>query len=67
LHGATRATSDLDTCPATDRDNLERLAAALRVLHAGIRVDELAEGLPFDTSAEALAGDAAAEPAHALR
>jgi poly-gamma-glutamate capsule biosynthesis protein CapA/YwtB (metallophosphatase superfamily) len=56
LHGATRPTSDLDTCPATDRENLERLTAALRELRAGIRVDDLADGLPFDTSADALAG-----------
>jgi hypothetical protein len=37
-------------------DNLERLAAALRELGAGIRADDLADALPFDTSAEARAG-----------
>lgn len=30
FHGAQRATSDLDICPAWDRDNLERLTAAAR-------------------------------------
>lgn len=56
LYGATRPTSDLDASPATDRANLDRLAVALRELGAGIRVDDLADGLPFDTSADALAG-----------
>jgi len=42
--------------PATTRDDLTRLGAALRELKAGIRVDELPEGLPFDTSAAALKG-----------
>lgn len=56
LHGSTLPTTDIDVTPATSADNLERLAAALRELSAGIRVDDLAEGLPFDTSAEALAG-----------
>lgn len=56
LHGATKPTTDIDVTPATSHDNLGRLAAALRDLQAGIRVDELPEGLPFDTSAEALTG-----------
>ena len=38
------------------RLHLTRLAAALRELKAGIRVDELPEGLPFDISAAALMG-----------
>lgn len=56
LHGATRPTNDIDVTPATTSGNLRRLIAALRDLRAGIRVDELPDGLPFDTSAEALAG-----------
>lgn len=56
LHGAIRPTRDIDVTPATTDDNLTRLVAALRDLHAGIRVDETPEGLPFDTSAEALRG-----------
>jgi hypothetical protein len=33
-HGVIRATKDLDICPSPDGLNLERLAAALRALHA---------------------------------
>lgn len=54
LHGARRPTTDVT--PATTVDNLERLSAALRELKAGIRVNDLAEGLPFNTSADALLG-----------
>lgn len=56
VHGAVRPTKDIDVAPATTRDNLTRLGAALRELKAGIRVDDLPEGLPFDTSAAALKG-----------
>ncbi len=55
-HGAGRPTRDIDIAPATGSDNLVRLADALRELCAGIRVDDMPDGLPFDTSAEALAG-----------
>lgn len=34
FHGANRATLDLDVCPAWNRENLARLAAALRSLGA---------------------------------
>ncbi len=53
---AVRPTKDIDVAPATTTENLTRLVAALRELNAGIRVDEMLEGLPFDTSAEALKG-----------
>ena len=33
-HGVIRATKDVDVCPSPARDNLERLAALLRELHA---------------------------------
>ncbi|MGH3497892.1 MAG: nucleotidyl transferase AbiEii/AbiGii toxin family protein [Acidimicrobiales bacterium] len=56
LHGSTRATTDIDLTPDRSPANLARLAKALQELGGGIRVDDLAEGLPFDTSAEALAG-----------
>ncbi len=36
-HGAQRATSDLDICPAWDRDNLERLTEALKSLGAHLK------------------------------
>ena len=55
-HGATRPIEDIDITPASDADNLARLAAALRDLDARIRVAEAPDGLPFDTSAEALRG-----------
>jgi hypothetical protein len=43
--GATRRTLDFDLCPASERDNLSRLAAALRELGAKLR------GLPDDVVA----------------
>lgn len=40
-------THDVDFTPATDRENLDRLSAALRELGARIRTDAVTEGLPF--------------------
>ncbi len=37
LHGSPLRTGDLDICPARDRDNLERLAAALAEIRARVR------------------------------
>ena len=50
LHGSPLLTEDIDVTPATHRDNLRRLAAALRELGAKLRVAGLAEGVefPFD-------------------
>lgn len=56
MHGATRPTRDVDVTPATSQENLDRLAAALRELHARVRTEAVPDGLPFSTSAEALAG-----------
>jgi hypothetical protein len=56
LHGSTRVTTDIDLTPDRTPANLARLAAALRDLGGGIRVDDLDHGLSFDTSPEALAG-----------
>ncbi len=56
VHGSTRVTTDVDVTPERSLANLGRLAAALRELGGGIRVDDLEDGLPFATSAEALAG-----------
>jgi hypothetical protein len=51
ISGAPLFTFDFDACYARDTDNLRRLAAALRDLHARLRVakmsDEEAEDLPF--------------------
>ena len=48
LHGSTRVTTDVDVTPDRSADNLHRLAAALRDLGGGIRVDDLEAGLPFE-------------------
>ena len=56
LHGSGRPTVDGDLVPATDADDLGRLAAALRDLRARIRTSSDPEGLVFSTSAEALVG-----------
>ena len=37
LRGSPMMTGDVDVCPARDRENLERLAAALRSLHVRLR------------------------------
>lgn len=55
LHGAPHVTTDADIVPEVGRDNLERLSAALRELHARIRVAGEPDGIPFDHSAESLA------------
>lgn len=47
LHGSPAVTFDTDVCAARDRDNLERLAAALREMEARIRTDAEPGGLPF--------------------
>jgi hypothetical protein len=54
LQGFPRLTADLDITPARDAENLERLAAALRELHARVYTQNVPEGLPFDCSAAAL-------------
>jgi hypothetical protein len=55
LHGFPRLTADADITPASDRPNLERLAAALKALDAKVYTDSVPEGLAFDRSAAALA------------
>ena len=40
LHGSPLRTGDADVCPARTGDNLDRLAAALTALRAGIRTDK---------------------------
>lgn len=54
FNGSPVRTGDADITPAADRDNLERLAAALVDLDARIRVDGEPDGLLFDRSGEAL-------------
>ena len=55
LQGFPRFTRDADITPARERDNLQRLAAALRELDARIYTESIPEGLPFDCSPQMLA------------
>lgn len=55
LHGFPRLTADADITPAGDKPNLERLAAALKELHAKVYTESVPEGLAFDCSPAALA------------
>jgi hypothetical protein len=55
LQGFPRLTADADIAPATDPDNLKRLSAALRDLHARVYTESLLEGLAFSFDAETLA------------
>lgn len=48
LHGSTAMTNDADIVPADDRENLERLAEALRDLDARLRSPDTPEGVSFD-------------------
>lgn len=52
LHGSDVVTFDLDVVPKSTRDNLERLASALRDLNASLRVEGEAAGVPFDPHVE---------------
>lgn len=54
LHGSPRLTADADITPARDRENLERLAAALREMSARVFTEAVPGGLPFDCSAPTL-------------
>lgn len=54
LHGFPRLTAGADITPARDRENVERLAAALRELDAKVFTEGIPEGLAFDCSAATL-------------
>lgn len=54
LQGFPRLTADADISPATDPDNLERLAAALRDMRARVFTESVPEGPPFSCEAETL-------------
>ncbi len=47
LHGSPAMTNDADVCPDRSPENLERLARALRAMHARIRTESEADGLAF--------------------
>ena len=55
LQGFPRLTADADITPSRDRDNLERLARALRELGARVYTEGVPEGLVFACSAPTLA------------
>ena len=55
LYGFPRVTADADITPATTKENLERLAIALRQLRAKVYTESVPEGLAFDCSAATLA------------
>jgi hypothetical protein len=55
LQGFPRLTADADIAPANDPENLKRLAAALRDLHARVYTESLPEGLRFACDAPTLA------------
>jgi hypothetical protein len=48
LHETGHATVDIDICPSSVPENLERLAEALRSVDARLRVEGVPEGIPFD-------------------
>lgn len=50
LHGFPRLTADAGITPATDKQNLGHLAAALRELEARVYIGSFPEGLVFDCS-----------------
>jgi len=54
LQGFPRLTADADITPAHDRENLSRLALALRELDARVFTEGVPAGLRFDCSAETL-------------
>ncbi len=54
LHGSPTFTNDADICPNKTRENLERLASALRNMHARIRTDAEPDGLAFACDADFL-------------
>lgn len=54
IHGSPYVTTDVDVTPQVDRQNLERLSAALVELEARVRTEGLTEGLPFAHDPESL-------------
>jgi hypothetical protein len=54
IRGTPVVTHDIDVCYSRERDNLERLAAALASLHAKLRAAHEEDELPFTLDARAL-------------
>jgi hypothetical protein len=57
LQGAPILTQDVDVTPATDAGNLDRLARALRAIHARLRSPHEPDGVEFPIDARFLAGN----------
>lgn len=55
LHATGHATVDIDVCPSRAKDNLVRLAAALRALRARLRVENDPAGVVFEPHPDLLA------------
>ncbi len=58
LQGFPRLTADADIAPATNDENLERLASALVEMDARVFTEGVPEGLAFDCSSRTLANAA---------
>jgi hypothetical protein len=58
IHGSPYVTTDVDIVPATDEDNLERLSAALREVHARVWTQAEPAGVPFDHDGRSLGASA---------
>jgi hypothetical protein len=56
LHGSNLRTGDVDVCPRRSRENLKRLARALRELEAKVRAPGAPDGIPFDPDPGLLEG-----------
>jgi hypothetical protein len=56
IHGSPYVTTDVDVVPAMDTENLRRLSEALKEMHARVWTAGEPRGVPFDHSAESLAG-----------
>jgi len=55
IRGSPLVTFDVDVTPNLERDNLERLSAALREMHARVWTQPVPDGVPFDHDADSLA------------
>jgi hypothetical protein len=58
IHGSPYVTTDVDLVPDPDAENMARLSAALRALHARIWTSSDPRGLPFEHSAASLSNAA---------
>jgi hypothetical protein len=57
LHGAPILTQDIDVTPASDAGNIDRLARALRAIHARLRSPHEPAGVEFPIEARFLAAN----------